>query len=143
MRGRAITLMLGITVVTMGCGKNSPASPTATGLGGNWTGTLTSTNWPTAAVAMQLQQVNDQLTGTWVSQANDWDGTITGTASDSAFTGTFTITAQRVGGGQRCTGTAAVSGQQRTDTRTIHWSSPGFSGDCTNLPLLLTWDLQR
>lgn len=140
---KRLTVAVVAVLFLSACGDDSPTAPSVAQLGGNWTGNMQSSNWVPVAVNLGLTQVSDNVTGTWAAPANDWNGTISGNASRTQFTGTFTITAPNTGGGARCTGTASVSGPVSTSATSVTWTSPGFTGSCNGMPINLTWNLQR
>jgi hypothetical protein len=138
-------LFVVVALVVPACSGNPNSPGNATGnafaqVAGNWTGNLQSSNFPTIAITLQLSQTSGTVTGTWASAATDWNGTVSGTATATNFTSTFTISAPSTGTG-RCDGTATVSGA--AGGATLTWTSPGFTGSCTGEPLNLTWSLQR
>lgn len=135
---------LALLLICSACGGNPNDPSHFAQIGGNWSGTLISSNWNAVAVFLALNQSTGTITGTWGAGSADWTGTITGTVSESNFSGTFTLSAPNaLGVGPRCTGTAAVSGPASTSKNTVTWTSPGFTGSCTGEPINLTWTLQR
>lgn len=141
-RSRACALLFVVAASLAACGKNPNSPSNYAQIAGNWTGNLQSSNWNAAAVNVVLSQSNDAISGTWASGSFDWNGTITGTVSKTSFTGTFSLSAPRTGGG-RCSATAAVSGPASTTGNTVTWTGAGFTGDCTGLPVGVTFNLQR
>lgn len=136
----AVMIVLGLTA----CGGNPNSPSNFAQIAGSWTGNLQSSNWNAAAINVFLSQSTDAVTGTWASSAFDWNGTLSGTVSKTSFTGTFTISAPNaLGIGARCTGTASVSGAASSSGKTLAWTSPGFTGTCTGMPINLTWNIQR
>jgi hypothetical protein len=134
-------LILTALLAAAGCG--SPNAPSELPqISGDWAGTLQSTNWPTAPVAVTMTQSGASISGSWTSPTFDWSGTITGTVTKSAFNGTFTVTAPTESGQGRCTGNAVVSGPA-TGASSMVWTSTGITSECTNAPFGLTFSLQR
>ena len=138
--------LVGLALAALvGCGGTSaPTAPTGppppVNIAGNWTGNMASNNWPLQAVVMTLSQSGTSVNGTWTTSTG-WDGQVTGTVDTSSFTGTFTLSAPNaLGVGQRCTGTASISGSAGA---TLHWSGAGFTGTCNGEPLNVTFTLQR
>jgi hypothetical protein len=142
---RRVLLAL-VIVVTAACGGSKsptqPPTPQIVNVAGNWTGNMESSNYATVAIELQFTQSAGTVTGTWATGSGAWNGSVSGTASTSNFTGLFTINAVGVGGAA-CSGTASVSGALTQTPQTIKWTSPGFTGNCTGMPLTLTWNLQR
>jgi hypothetical protein len=134
-----------LALLSASCGGKSPVAPTPpppANVAGSWTGNLQSSNWASQAVNTLFNQSGSSVSGTWSASPNDWNGTLTGTTDAATFTGTFTISAPNaLGAGPRCTGTASVNGS--ASGVTLRWTSPGFTGSCTGMPVGLTWNLQR
>lgn len=138
-----VGLILLVGSLTYGCGKDSPVAPTPPQpayVAGGWTGTLGSSNFTAQAVSFLLVQAGTTVTGTWSIASGVTTGTITGTINTSSFAGTFTTDAPS-DKGVRCTGTASVGGPAGAGT--FVWTSPGFSGNCNNMPTNLTFRMQR
>ncbi len=141
-----LILLLTSSLLLTACGAKSsptaPAPPQPAQVAGTWSGILASSNFQALAVVVQLTQTGSNVTGSWATP-NDWNGTITGSVDTSSFAGTFTLSAPNaLGVGQRCTGTASVSGPASNGS-TLRWTSPGFTGSCTGEPLSLVWTIQR
>lgn len=139
-------LIVGAVLVILG-GAACSSPPTApapvpqpANVAGNWTGTLASTNFVAQAVAMQLSQAESTVTGTWGIASGATTGTITGTTDTANFVGMFTINSPS-STGVACTGSAAVNGP--AGGATIVWTGLGFTGNCNNFPVSLTWRMQR
>jgi hypothetical protein len=77
-----------------------------------------------AAFVTNLNQSGSTVTGTW--QVEGLNGSVSGSADSSSFTGSFTL---NVG---LCTETAAFSGPANSGTATLNWSSVGMVGNCLN-----------
>lgn len=143
-----VALILALLAPACGGDDKSPAAPTPpqpAQVSGNWTGNFESSNWTAMALRVNITQSGASVTGTWAdTTGRDWNGTINGTTDPSSFTGTVTISAPNAAGvGQRCTGTASFSGPASSGTTTLRWTSPGFTGSCTGMPLSVVWNLQR
>lgn len=137
-----LVLVCALVVVVACDNPNSPSNFAQ--ISGNWSGTMESSNWTTVPVTLALSQASDAVNGTWATtDTSDWNGQITGTVTKTNFSGTFTISAPQVGGGQRCTGTAAIAGAASSGATTLTWTGPGFTGNCTGLPVTLRWALRR
>lgn len=132
------------TMLTIACGGSStpttPTPPPTPQLAGVWSGTFESSNFSQQAISLQLTQAGTSVNGTWVVQAVNWSGTITGTVDASTFSGSITFNAPSAGTAT-CTGSAALSGPPGSVTMT--WSGPGVTGNCSGMPLGLRWVLQR
>lgn len=131
-------LLLAATVCLLasGCG-SSPSAPTPpppqpANIAGNWSGTFQGTQAATGnfltAVVMNLTQAGATVDGTWATSASN--GTVSGSTTPTTFTGTFTFNG--TGSAGACTGTFAVNGN--AGGTTLNWTSPGVTGNCTNLP---------
>jgi len=137
-----------IWLVAAGCsGSSSPTGPTAPvipDVAGAWTGWLEAGNWSQTMVDVQNTQTGATVNGTWRAASasqRDWEGTITGAVSASAFTGTATISMPHPSGdGTRCTGTSSITGPV---SGTLRWTGPGFSGGCNGLPTSVVFVLNR
>lgn len=128
-----------VVCLSVACG--SKTAPSNTGLSGTWTGNVEFTQGgqrAALAVLTEFSQAGATVTGTWGASVVNWSGTVSGTQSGSAFTGTFTISLPGASG--LCTGTASVSGPVG---QTLRWTSVGFVGTCTNMPLDVVFNLQR
>jgi len=130
-----------VCALVSACGSSPTAPENFAQIGGNWTGTFDSSNWNPIAVKVNLTQSAGSVTGTWAGPT-DWNGTVDGNVDKDNFTGTFTFSGPRSGGG-RCSATGSFSGPARTGASTLKWTSPGFSGDCTGLPLSVALNIQR
>lgn len=133
-----------LALLVSACGGSSPtapAPPPPANIAGGWTGTLqgTQTGGPfLVAVVMDLTQAGDSVNGTYSTAS--WSGTVSGTTTPTAFSGSFTFNA-RTTTGASCSGTFAGSGSAGGTTMT--WTSPGVSGTCNNLPTSMTLAVQR
>ncbi len=141
--------------VLMGCddggSAGSPAAPSNSNsqpqnLSGTWTGTMTSSNFPTQQITLQLTQFQSGVTGVYrLSPKSDYTGSVgSGSMNGMAFTGTLFLNA-----GSPCQSHGEFSGTV-TDTE-LHWTSNGFVGVavCTigpapkNLPQRVSIDARR
>ena len=151
MRRAALVVVLGLSVI--GCGdKKSPAAPTPprpASVAGDWTGTFeyqqgTRTGL-SQAVVVTLAQTETTVSGNFAIVGLLATGSITGVVNSNSFTGTVAITMPASGGGL-CNGSGALTGPAPATSlvQTIRWTGPGFlTADCTNMPLGLTFALQR
>jgi len=116
------------------CGSNSPTKPSFPSVAGTWTGTLTSSNFSTMTVQLELKQAEDVITGTWSAAAADWKGTIIGTIDTAGIvSGGITISAPpETPGGARCTGQSTFGGAVTASL--FIGAIGGFTGTCGNLP---------
>ena len=151
MRRLALVVVLG--VVLIGCGdKKSPAAPTPprpAAVAGEWSGTFEyqqgSRTGLSQAVVVTLAQTNTTVSGNFAIVGLLATGSITGTVDSTSFTGTVQITIPSTGGGL-CNGSGALTGPAPATSlvQTIRWTGPGFlTADCGNMPLGLTFALQR
>jgi hypothetical protein len=136
-------LLLALCVLAAGCGSSSspvaptPPAPQPAQIAGTYTGTWQATQVTGGpyliAYVMTLNQSAANVTGTWsTAQAN---GTVTGTTTPTAFSGTMTWNGL-TNGGSACTGTFAVSGPAGGPT--VNWTSPAVTANCNNLPTGIT-----
>lgn len=146
---RRLALAVAIAVTSMSCGGGStptpttPTPPAPADVRGSWTGNIQFTqNAGVASLSVEvaLTQSGSTVSGTWASGTAGWEGTITGGVDTSSFTGSYTFSLPAAGTG-RCTGTGSLSGG--AGGATLRWTSPGFTGACSNLPVSVTWNLQR
>src|SRR4051812_4956154 len=140
---RMTVLLIALAVSAAAC--TTPTEPTPPPLPSNVAGTWSGTWEDRASVAvfvMELNQSGPTVTGTWALTNLGWNGTVTGSADSTSFTGTFTVNAPRSGGGG-CTGTASFSGPADSGARTLKWSSAGVTGNCTFGTGPITINLQR
>lgn len=138
---KRLLLSLFVAGCLSACGGNPNAPSNFAQVSGSWTGNLQSSNWQSAALTMVLSQATATVTGTWATSLYDWNGTINGTVSKDSFTGIFTFSGPAVTGATRCSGTASINGG--AGNTTMRWTSPGFTGSCTGLPLDITLNLQH
>jgi hypothetical protein len=138
---------------TNACGGNSsPSAPTApvnVNVAGAWVGTMsyTQNNADGAAaqfnqaVSLSLTQSDTTVGGTWTSTNGPArSGTVGGSVTVSAFSGSFTYNATSTNGNP-CTGTLAVSGAVSGNSLT--WTSPSVVENCGNAPTQLTFSAVR
>lgn len=122
------------------CGSEAPTAPSIINIAGLWTGTLASSNLTAKAVAFQIDQSGTAVTGTWTGTS--WDGVLIGQVAGSVFTGTVSMSAPNaLGTPGACTGSASITGP--IADRSLRWTGPGFSGNCTGIPLNIVVTLQR
>lgn len=146
MRTASLGAVLAAAVIVAACGSTSPSNPStvATSIQGSWTGNLQSDNYDPRAIDASFTQAGSSVNGNWTNQSSDWNGTISGTISGTAFSGSATISAPNFTGvGNRCTGNASVSGPVASGATTLRWTSSGFTGSCSGLPTNLVFNLQR
>jgi hypothetical protein len=130
---RRILVVLSL-VALASCGSKTPTAPSYPSVAGTWTGTLTSSNFPTMTVQLDLRQTQDVLSGTWSSAAADWNGTIIGTVNTAgSISAGITISAPpETPGGPRCTAQSPFGGAVTTSL--FSGAIAGFTGTCGNLP---------
>jgi hypothetical protein len=129
-------LIVGLLLVTAAaCGGDSPSTPSASSLGGTWTGSVTSTSRlaivGVGTVRATIAQNGGSLSGTWstsyANPQNNNSGSLTGTVSGTAVSLTlsssvptscpFTATAA-------LSGSTAMSGTYATFNCTVSDSGP-------------------
>jgi len=127
-----------------GC-RGNPSSPALTipSVGGQWGGTLESSNYQPLSVSMTLSQSTDNLTGTWAEQsAGVATGTISGNAGTMGLAGTVTFTVP----GQTTSCTAPFSATVFGTPSTMTLVVSTLSGNCSlssGNPLSPKFVLQR
>jgi hypothetical protein len=80
----AFVLAIGLaTVISSGCGSDSPTAPTTTDLRGEWSGTICApSRIVSCAIVLRLDQSGTAISGSWDSTTNG--GPVTGTVSGRA-----------------------------------------------------------
>lgn len=146
MRRLAVCLAF-VVVSACGGGSRTPIAPTPpppANIAGGWSGTLESSNFGIHSVLAQFTQTSATVTGTWASMTlgGGSSGNFTGTTDVSSFTGIMTLSAPSTAGGV-CTGTASIAGPASSSLATLRWTSVGFTGTCTGMPLNVVLALQR
>ena len=132
-------------------GSSSPSAPAPVNanVAGTWVGTMSFTQNNADGVASQFNQaVSLTLTqngatvgGTWTStNGPPRSGTVGGSVTASAFSGSFTYNAT-ANTGNPCTGTVAVAGA--VSGNSLMWTSPSVVENCTNPPTQLTFSAVR
>ena len=146
---RGLAGILIVTTAVSACGgSDAPAAPAPVfaNVAGTWTGTFQSTQNDSntglpvqgaQAVSLTMTQNGSTVTGTWTTTAaaTPRSGSIAGTTTAAAFSGTFSYNSTSVNG-TPCTGTLAVSGPAGGVALT--WTSPAIVENCTNAPTNIT-----
>lgn len=133
----------GLLALAVACSNPNDPSNFAQ-VGGNWTGTLSSSNFAAVAVVLTMSESAGTVTGTWASAIANWNGNINGTVDKTSFTGSFTLNAPNAAGvSNACQGTASVSGPASTNSVTLNLTSAGFTGTCTGEPIGVTIAIQK
>lgn len=134
-----------LTLVSCGGGNapTAPSTPAVAQVAGGWSGTFEASQLSSGsgitALVMDLTQAGSSINGTYVITGFA-SGAVTGTVTTSTFSGSLTFNAQAVNG-SACTGTFSTSGS--AGGTTMRWTSPGVTGNCTNLPTGITIAIQR
>ena len=137
-------LLIGVAL-TLAAACSNPNDPSNFAqVAGNWTGTLSSSNFAAVAVALTMSESGGTVTGTWASAIANWSGNISGTVDKNSFTGSFTLNAPNAAGVQNaCSGSASVSGATSSQPTTLTLTSAGFTGTCTGEPIGVVIAIQR
>jgi hypothetical protein len=129
MRRSILSVIAAAVLMSAACGSSPtapsgpPPPPPVANVAGNWSGTWED-RFGASAFVMNLNQSGSTVTGTW--QVEGLNGSVSGSADSSSFTGSFTL---NVG---LCTETAAFSGPASSGTATLNWASVGLVGNCLN-----------